>query len=104
MSNISYTFYERDEYLAKKDALGFTCDNFTTDGKYIMVDRGQVEHCEDCNHDIVFPDWFPLVMPDGTSLQDSPHFTEEQAQHICDIKASEKGASDGYWFHKELPL
>ena len=63
MNNNSYTLFERDEYLAKKDALGFTSKHFSDCGKYIMADRGTSEKCEDCNHEIVLPDWIPETYP-----------------------------------------
>ena len=134
--NFSYTFFERDEYLAKKDALGFTCEEFSTDGKYILVDKGTAEKCEDCNHDIVLPDWIPDTYPsikyhyediideNGEAdeygdkpilrservavttikplIDDAPHFNAEQACYIAQIKASAKGASDGYSFQEAI--
>lgn len=118
-----YTWFERAEYLAKKDELGFTADNFSTDGKYILAHRGLDTPCLEANQNAVLPDYIPetysvevktgvdtgevdgngeaifetVITIEQRPLKDmSPDFSDEQAMFITRIVASSRGANDGY--------
>ena len=95
MNNFSYTVFGQADFDSRA-ASGFTGGNFSTDGTMVIGDRGQVEDCEDCDHDLAKPSYLGAM-----ECLNWPHLNHNEAKDLVNRAATSNGASDGWSWSAE---
>jgi len=89
-NNFSYTVFGVAQF-GIRAGLGFTGGNFSTDGLYVVGDRGETGHCEECDDALVKPSYIP-----AEKFPNWPHLSHQEARELIAYPATSQGASDGW--------